>query len=157
MNDRERLVKVLEELDLPTGQYVISGSAVMVLHGLERPRPMGDLDIFCATRLFFNMLLSGGYSEGTNWALWTPDPNDRASCCDPAKLYKSYHGLQVDIMSDWRHRPVRNIDVAWWIYNAENVDGWPCLSLQLLLDWKVSLGRAKDRQDIPILQAALGS
>jgi hypothetical protein len=37
------------------------GLGVMCLHGIERDRPMGDVDIFVATRVWFDLLFGGLY------------------------------------------------------------------------------------------------
>ena len=153
-HEKERLVRILCDLNLPEGQWILSGSGVLCLHGIERDRPMGDVDIFVATRLWFEILRSAMYSEDT-WKVWTTDPEDPARRSDPPYLYKEMHGIEVNIFSAWRRRQVGNIDVAWWIANAEMVDGWPCVALQFLLDWKDALGRAKDATDIERIQEYL--
>jgi hypothetical protein len=57
--DRIRLDKILDQLVcenvLKPGNWVLAGSGVMVLEGLERERPMGDVDIFMATRDWFDI------------------------------------------------------------------------------------------------------
>jgi hypothetical protein len=150
MNERTRLERILCDLNLPEGQWVINGSGVMVLHGIERPKPMGDLDIFCTTRLWFDLLAEG------SWKVWTTGPEDPRRCCDPPYLYRDMYGLEVNIFHGWRRREVGNFDPAFYIYNAEKVAGWPCAPLQFLLDWKQEVGRAKDVDDIRILTGHLG-
>lgn len=164
MNERDRLEHILTQLDLPQGQWVVSGSGVLVLHGIERSRPMGDLDIFVATRLWFSLLNQsiaaptppdGAGERASLWSVWTTDPNDRARCVDPPYLFREVYGLEVNVFFNWRRRGIGDIDVAFWMANAEYVSGWPCIPLQFLLDWKVEVGRAKDRDDIPVLQRHL--
>ena len=157
-SEAPRLKKILYELDLPAGQWVLSGSGVMVLHGIERDRPMGDVDIFLATRSWFDLYHAGlffGVMQGARledkregWKIWTTHPNNPAERSDPPYLFKTIHGLEVNIFSGWRKRGVGDIDVAHWIHNAQRVDGIPCIPLQFLLDWKDAMGRAKDATDI---------
>lgn len=149
MTERERLVAILTELELPAGQWVLAGSGSLVIRGIERPRPMGDVDIFIATRTWFMM------EHTRTWSVFTTDPNDRKRRCDPPYLFKELYDLEVNVFGSWRLRSNGNIDAAWWIHNAEDVDGWPCVPLQLLLDWKRSEGRAKDVDDIKIIEGVI--
>ena len=111
---------------------------------------MGDVDIFCATRLWFSLLTA------TGWSVFTPHPNDRAACCDPPYLYKVMEGLEVNIFFNWRRRGVGDIDVPFWMNNPVMVAGYPCTDLNFMLDWKRSMGRAKDHDDIIELERHLG-
>lgn len=150
--EKPRLLRILEQLPLPPdSQYVISGSAVLVLHGIERAKPMGDLDIFVATRVWFEIL---GSWDG--WSVFTTDPSDEHRRNDPPYLYKVIDGLEVNLFSAWRKREVGNIDAAERIRLAEFVDGYPCTQLEYMLEWKEEVGRAKDRDDIRIIRAHLG-
>ena len=163
--EKPRLLKILSELDLPEGQWLLSGSGAMVMHGIERGRPMGDVDIFVATRVwfelyhrdFFNGTMQGVRLEDgrKRWQIWTTHSEDVAARCDPPYLVKEMHGIEVNIFHSWRQRDVGNIDVAFWMLNADVVDGIPCVPMQFLLDWKEQFGRAKDRDDIATLSAWL--
>lgn len=151
MNDKERLNRILQELDLPKGQYALAGSGVLVLHDIERPKQMGDVDIFLATRPWFAL-----HGRG-DWSVFTTDPNDARRRSDPPYLFKTLHGLEVNIFSEWRNRDVGNINVGQWIHSAVEVgpNKWPCVRLDFLLDWKRSVRRPKDIDDIRILTEAL--
>jgi hypothetical protein len=50
---------------------------------------------------------------------------------------------------------VGDINAAELIREAEMVEGWPCASLEFLLDWKDEVGRAKDTRDIEVLRKHL--
>lgn len=152
-HEKQRLLRVLEDLNLPEDQWILSGSGSLVMHGIERDRPMGDVDIFCATRLWFDLYhegLVGIIREGSYapWHVWTTDPDDPKRRADPPYLYKEIHGIEVNVFHSWRKRGVGDIDVAFWLANAEIIDGIPCVSLQFMLDWKEQIGRAKDQTDI---------
>lgn len=147
--ERNRLKKIISELDLPAGQWILSGSGILVLHGIERDRPMGDVDIFCSTRTWFHLFFRDMMSHNRNpWGIFTTEPDDRKTRCDPAYLFKEMHGIEINIFHDWRKRGVGDIDVAFWMANADIVDGIPCVRLQFLLDFKEQMGRAKDQTDI---------
>lgn len=43
LRDRERLERILGELALPEGQWVLSGSGILTLHGLDRHKDVHDI------------------------------------------------------------------------------------------------------------------
>lgn len=147
--ERERLVAILRDLDLPPGGFCLSGSAVLVLHGIQRSKEMGDLDIFIPTRTWFQLYESG------EWSLWTTDPEDPTRRHDPPYLIREVRGLEVNVFSEWRKRGVGDIDVAFWTCNSELVKGWPCVRLEFVLNWKEAVGRDKDLDDIKLLRQYL--
>jgi hypothetical protein len=160
-HEKPRLIRVLEDLDLPEGQWVLSGSGVMCLHGIERDRPMGDVDIFLATRTWFRYYHEGlvglldPNTQNHPWKVFTTDPDDPDRRCDPPYLYKEMHGIEVNIFSSWRLRGIGDINASELIRDAEMVEGWPCASLEFLLSWKDEVGRAKDTKDIEVLKKHL--
>lgn len=158
MTEKQRLEHILNELIdenvLKPGHWVLAGSGVMILHGLQRSKPMGDVDIFMATRDWIDVSLRD-WLDYVNWDVFTTDPNDFKRRCDPPYLYKETLGIEVNLFSQWRMRGIGDIDVNGWIHNAENVGGWPCVPLRLLFDWKRSVGRAKDIEDIHVLSQYL--
>lgn len=153
-HEKERLDRILYALDLPENQWILAGSGVLVLHGIDRGRPMGDVDIFCSTRLWFQIYFDAlnpgraGAALQEPWKIFTTDPKDIKRRVDPAYLYKEMHSIEVNVFSSWRQRSTGNIDVGFWMANAEKIQGWPCVPLQLIMDWKVAEGRAKDVTDI---------
>lgn len=146
--ERQRLDRVLRQLNLPKGRWVLSGSGVMVLHGMDRK--MGDVDIFIATRCWFDLLATG------LWQVYTTDPDDFKRRADPPYLYRTVGDIEVNVFFDWRKRGVGDIDVNFWLHNAEYVGGWPCIPLAFILYWKQEVGRAKDYHDIVAIQEHLG-
>lgn len=165
MNERERIHRIVNDLALTDGRYVLAGSAVMVLHGIDRaPR---DIDIFVATATWFNIYNTTEASQFTGlgsspanlltrvWSLFVTDPDDRMRRSDPPYLYRVMHGIEVNIFHSWRKRGIADIDVAFWLHNAEIVDGIRCIPLNCLLHWKEVLGRAKDQVDIEVLKLHL--
>jgi hypothetical protein len=148
---------IITELHIPHGRFVLAGSGVMVMHGMDRePR---DLDIFTTTRQWFGMMKELTWAAGGTltslWNLWTPEPDDHVARCDPPYLYRRMHDLDVTVYFHWRQRGVGDIDGNFWIHNAEVVDGIPCLPLPMLLAWKESMGRAKDAVDIVSIRGFL--
>lgn len=128
----------------------------MVMHDLVRSKPMGDVDIFVATRAWFDLYQEyveyNPFKEKDRWNLFTTDPNDFKRRCDPPYLFFDAYGIEVNIFCEWRKRGIGDLDVNWLILNAKDVEGIPCYSLQFCLDWKREVGRAKDLDDIRILE-----
>jgi hypothetical protein len=151
--DHPRLHRILERLlpGLPTGQWFLNGSAVLVLHHIKTGRPMGDLDIFLATRPWFDfpstVKRATGFSQ-YGWELRTPDPSDPTSRHDPPYWERVIEDLPVNVFFGWRVRHVADIDCNFLTLNAQNVQGWPCAPIQMVLDWKCQKLRGKDSIDV---------
>lgn len=152
MNEAKQIDRILIGLALPRGQWVLAGSGVMVLHGIEREHPLSDLDIFCSTRLWFDRLYD--YAGG-GWRVYTTSPMDPARKCDPPYLYKVIDGLEVNLFFGWRARDYGNLNVNSTIEYAEEVAGWPSMTLGKLLAWKQAANREKDQSDIMAISALL--
>lgn len=153
--------QILDKLNLPKDQYMVNGSGAMLMQGIteiERGRPIGDLDIFCATRLWFDLLM--GYHQMQceyGWTTFTPNPEDERRRCDPPYLIDSIDGIEVNIFFAWRWRMQGNFDVNGLIRNAVMVDDkYPCAGLGFILAWKREVRRPKDIQDIAVLENYLG-
>lgn len=153
MTAYECITRILNELALPPSQYMVNGSGAMILQGItekERGRPVGDLDIFCATRLWFDLL----YGNGKNvWQLVTPSPDDPDRRCDPPILRAFMYELEINVFSAWRWRTYGNFDVNGIIRNATLVDGrYPCAHLNFILAWKREVRRKKDLEDVEVIE-----
>lgn len=157
MDERERIIRICKSLPVwewSRDQWFVNGSGSMIMHGItaeERGKPMGDLDIFVATRRWFELYRSN------SWALHTMDPSDPTRRQDPPFLRRQIYDLDVDVFQSWRVRHVGDFDVAFYMLNSVVVDGVPCAPLQFLLDWKREVGRAKDQVDIEVLKRRFGA
>jgi hypothetical protein len=155
--EQGRIDSILTDLNLPRGQWALSGSGVMFLHGIPREKPLGDLDVFLATRPWFDLLdqrelwTPTDGDGGPLWGVFTTRPDDFKRRCDPPYLHRVMHGLEVNIFFAWRTRGVGDIDANLWVHNAQDVRGWPCVPLRFLFDWKVTTGRAKDVTDVRLI------
>jgi hypothetical protein len=180
--ERDRLIRIWKQLDLPQDQAVLSGSGSLIMQGIDRQRPMGDVDIFVATRIWFDMFKSGippracrlcdgetfyvtdegWYIECHEclafdkcWSLWTKHPDDEVRRCDPPYLRANLEDIEVNVFSNWRLRSGGNLDVAKTIREAVLVDGIPCVPLERMLEWKREVGREKDLEDIKLIERTL--
>jgi hypothetical protein len=154
---RENLARLLTILTnikpaLPDGQWFLNGSAVLYLHGIWTGRPMGDLDVFLATRPWtqFPVILNPPHVAyyGGGWELRTPDPTDPTCRHDPPYWERSLSGLPVHVFSAWRVRHIADIDCNFLTHNAQMVRGWPCAPIDMVAAWKEQKLRAKDAIDV---------
>lgn len=163
-DEADVVLGILAQLGLPVDQYFINGSGVMALHGIDRERPIGDLDIFTTTDLWFHCYNSWPITAGINqyfeshmWTLIVPDAHDQKRRCDPAMLRGHVLGLTVDIFLNWRRRGgLGDFDPAFYLANIEMVEGIPCVPLQFIMDWKLGQGRNKDLMDVVSIRKHLG-
>lgn len=129
--NKERIVGVVRGLGMPSGDYAIHASAVMVLHGLLDEA--GDVDIVARGQAWRRALEIG-----------TPVQRRQDLCV-------SLPHLDVEIWSGWLED-----DVDALIDDAETVAGLPCVSLADVLRFKLDSDRPKDRPHIAVLRAHLG-
>lgn len=179
MNEVKRIVKICRELALPSDQWVLNGSAVLALHGIDRGRPMGDMDVFCSTEAWFEtyhsmivgiaMSASRGSGTPSTWQIVLPDGDNHEERCDPPFLRRSMYGLEVDLYFQWRRReagpddydPRRYIEAAEDIYphgqdGGELYGPVPCVPLPFIIGWKMGMGRVKDLRDVALIKEYLG-
>jgi hypothetical protein len=168
-DERSMIDGVMDILRLPGNEYFFNGSTVLALHGIERERPMGDIDIFVTTALWFDLLERFGYtktarvSAGTvaqeegAWWLIVPKRDDPKRRTDPPILRGRLCGITVDIFFTWRKRNDHSdLDCAFYMANVEFIGGYPCAQLQFIMDWKLGAGRNKDLMDVIAIRNHLG-
>lgn len=163
--------RVASFLALPGDEYFFNGSSVLALHGIDRDRPMGDIDIFVTTALWFDMFddyaikltdqaisrrMPGTLAEG-EWALIVPSRTDSRRRIDPPILRANLFGITTDVFLNWRRRNgPGDFDPAFYLANTERIQGLPCAPLQFIMDWKLGQGRSKDLLDIVAIRNYLG-
>lgn len=151
--------RILDYLALPNHLFFLNGSGALALHGVEREREMGDLDVFMATSVWFECfegLLSP--DPDSTWHLVLPDPRNPTRRCDPPIIRGVLHGLTVDLFLNWRRRTSGNFDPALYLNNLQYPSGdlYPCAPLEFILDWKLGQGRNKDLLDVVSIRQFLG-
>ncbi len=130
MTNKDLFQKV-KELKLPTGKYVLFGSAPLAIRGL---RDCHDIDILVTEDLW------NAYKE-KNWEIKTTSLGSPFLCKDGVEMGKDWKPGQ------W--------DVAQLIGEAEIIDGLPFVKLGDVLEWKKMMGREKDLEDIKIIEKFL--
>jgi hypothetical protein len=169
LREAQIVQRVAGYLALPHGEYFFNGSSVLALHGINRDRPMGDIDIFVTTALWFDLLEKSGYTRTTRlspstlaqeegrWWVIQPDRKDFKRRIDPPILRTYLFGITVDIFLNWRKRGgPGDFDPALYLLNTERINGLPCAPLQLIMDWKLGAGRSKDLLDVVAIREYLG-
>lgn len=169
--ERSRIHYVATHLAFPRDEYFFNGSTVLALHGIPRERPMGDIDIFTTTSLWFECQRKfnvvgqtynlGEYRLSNNeWALVLPPPHDPKRRCDPPILRGHLFDITVDIFLNWRRRGggLGDFDPAFYMANVEMVGDppLPCAPLQFIMDWKLAQGRNKDLADVIAIRQHMG-
>lgn len=153
MTSRERLIEAVNRLNLPVGEYIVGGSGSMVLHGMDRE--LGDLDIFCTTRLWFRLMRQDDDAGMSDFYLVIPSDKTHERF-DPPILRKWYDDLQylkVDVFNAWKTRygiPPLVLDEV-FRDNRVEIDGIPTCDLDMIHKIKVPLSdpkHAADRQAI---------
>jgi len=127
------IYKEIDQLDLPTGEYVVLGSGVLGALGI---RAIADVDLLVTPRLFTRLRERG-------WEYSTLD-------YDGQLREKLTFGVAEAFQDFWYgdQKP----DPAQLIANAELIKGIPFLPLAALLKIKHVLGRPKDQSDITLIE-----
>ncbi|RFS81751.1 hypothetical protein D0T12_30885 [Actinomadura spongiicola] len=129
------MIETLESLDLRYADFIVAGSAPLLVHGLRSS--IQDIDIV---------------ARGPEWEkVETRYGVTRAPYDDVLVAHISRHGIHVEILNGWFPRTL-GWDVDHLIEKADVVQGVNFLPLDLTLAWKQALGRDKDLDDIRELE-----
>lgn len=147
---QQRVLRVVRELDLTSGEFFLGGSAALALRGY---RHIGDLDVGVNTEYWFHLLKTRDYE------VFTPDADDARRRCDPPYLIANVGGVEVHFFHSWRRRDLdetryNDFNLV-FDHGIELVREMPCLRLELLLRQKVDAvtndtldGREPRRKDL---------
>lgn len=127
--NRSDVHAVIEGLALPDGDWVVHGSAVMVLHGLVAEA--GDVDVIARGPAWELALKLGAPVMG------------REDLCVSL-------GSGVEVWSGWLGE-----DVDALIDGAERIERVPCVSLGEVLRFKLAMNRPKDQPHIALLRGVV--
>lgn len=129
MTAQEIVTKVIS-LHFPEGSYVVFGSCPLAVAGL---REANDIDMLVTPELF-NQLAKNGWKE------FVKAPNDKP-------LIKG--DFEVHVAWDFStYQPTLKQLLA----SAQIIDGVPFAALEEVRKWKLSSGRAKDLEDIQLIE-----
>lgn len=162
--EKEQITHVMGriERDNPgahSGNLVVSGSGSMVMHGIDRGKTIGDIDIFTTTEMWLRM------HDSPQWLTYAPSTLDHERRFDPAFLYQKVSfnlprtenrggvdTMDVNVFSDWRLRDWGNITLVDLFGESVEIDRVRCVGMEWLLAWKRSVERPKDMADIKLIE-----
>lgn len=132
---------------------VVTGSGSMLLHGIDRHKQIGDIDLFARSEVWINLLQSG------EWMVYSPSKMDEKRAHDPPYLYRKFQWgvggidtMEVNIFMQWRERGFGDINIRKLFKEAHEIDRMLCCSMAWLLDWKREVRRDKDLPDIDLIE-----
>lgn len=126
----------LKALNLPLGQYAITGSGPM---GIRNLREIGDIDIIVSLKLWNTLSEKHGVID-TGTVKKIALLGEEVEALGPNSFYTLPISADDPTFSDR-------------ITNAEIIDGLPFESLEHVIYYKRKMGREKDLHDIQIIQA----
>ncbi|TMQ84370.1 hypothetical protein ETD83_40895 [Actinomadura soli] len=135
-----KLLAVVSELDLPVDDFLIAGSAPLLVHGLRDQ--IQDLDLV---------------ARGSAWEkiVRTHSPI-KAPFDDALKVDWRFEDTSIEVLNCWF--PARfGWTVDYLISSADVIEGVNFMSLQLTLIWKNYLSRDKDTADVSIIRRYLST
>jgi hypothetical protein len=131
---REELIAKIRALQLPDGQYMVCGSAILEILGIRKAE---DIDLLVSPELFAELEQKRGWARNEKYHT-TLENSDRGAGAKQT----------LDFMKE-------NYTLAELLPKAYVWEGIPIMSLETLREAKVQLGREKDFRDIQLIEAYL--
>jgi len=137
MSPREQLLSILEQLELPSNQFVVFGGGVLAVRDI---RQIGDVDIFVKKALYNKLSKEG-------WIEKRPHPHD------PPFLEKYVDDKKINVFYDWTSRKWEP-GLKRFLKYPEIIEGYPFVPLEAMYEWKTRLEyqRKKDIRDIRLIE-----
>lgn len=135
----QNVLERVKSLNLPEGQYVVAGSAIMAMHGLKETK---DIDIVVSQEIF------DSYSKDDTWEKVPYTYEDRLG---KIWLKKDEFELYIHVNYGEQFRPT----LGDLLSKAEYFDGVPFICLEDLLKFKKAYNRPKDQNDIRLIEEYL--
>ena len=124
----------VKALQLPEGQYMICGSAILELLGI---RKAGDIDVLVSPELFVELETNRGWVRHPKYPTTIDDPHHTAGAKQSLDFMRENYSLEE------------------LLPKAYVQDGVPFMSLQTLKEAKEQLRREKDLRDIQLIDEYL--
>ncbi len=128
----------LKNLNLPLGQYAITGSGPM---GIRNLREIADIDIIVSDELWDRLAAQYGIT----------DTNGVKKIVFPDGLIEAFCEGSFYMVTNDKNAPT----IAERIAKAEIIEGLPFECLEYVLYYKRKMGRGKDLKDIQAIEAWL--
>lgn len=136
---KEELIEKVKSLGFPNGQYIVAGSAIMVMYDLKETK---DIDIVVSGELF----------DACIKEKWEEVPYTYSDKLGQVWLKKNDVELYLDVNHGEQFRPT----LGELLSRAEYFNKVPFLSLNDLLKFKKSYNRPKDQNDIRLIEHYMG-
>lgn len=132
------IISRIKELNLPVGKYIVYGSGVLEAHGIRKAR---DIDLIVDEGLY-QELKKRGWKRKVLFStrMW------HCKALSDGRGNEAYTNLK------WRSYDVKT---PYLIENAEMIKGIPFMQLKGYLDYKKLLPRAKDKEDVKLIERYL--
>jgi hypothetical protein len=124
------IINKLKELNLPNGEYVVTGAGIMEALGI---RDSNDIDIAVTKDLFDELQSTGEWQEVEMYG----------------KIFLKKEGVDVIPTLNWDKYPTTTEEA---IASAVIIEGFPFMNLDELCKFKTALGREKDLRDIELIR-----
>jgi predicted nucleic acid-binding protein len=134
MTDADNIILRVKKLDLPEGQYMVTGSAILQILGI---RAAQDIDLLVSPELFKEL------KEKRGWPVHPKYPSSIDNEDKTAGAKQSLDFMKQNYTLD------EALKLAYWY------EGIPFMGLELLIDAKTQLGREKDLKDIELIKEYL--
>lgn len=140
MRKNQQKFAAVKKLDLPIGQYAITGSGAL---GIRNLREIGDIDIIVTTGLWNAIAARYGITD-ENGVKKVVFPDGIVEALGECSFYTEKKENNAPTITDR-------------ITHAEIIEGLPFESLDHVLYYKQKMGREKDKRDILLIQKLLDS
>ena len=127
-----KLLKDVQNLSLPKGEYALFGSTPIIVRGLREAS--NDIDVLVTQRV---------------WNEYSVLPEWHVRELESGEEYLEWLGHNIELYKSWGPG---EWDIDKILDSAEEIDGVYCVTLDTVLEWKVRLGRPKDVRDIQLIK-----
>lgn len=133
---QSNLITKIKELNLPEGQYMICGSAILDILGI---RPAKDIDLLVTPELFEDLKKNQGWEPHSKYSTTISHPQGLADAKQTLDFMKENHTF------------------AQSLEKATFIEGIPFMGLEFLIEAKKQLNREKDIADIETINEYMES
>jgi len=129
----EKVVKIIKNLNLPKGHYVVFGGSTLAIRNL---RDAQDIDLFITDKLYTELLQNG----------W------RVSSSDSTKNYllNYVEGIEIQAYKRWQKEGWQP-NFKDYLKTPEVFKGIPLMPLAEMRKWKEYTARQKDLLDVKLI------
>jgi hypothetical protein len=133
-NNVSDVISKIKKLNLPEGQFMICGSAILQLFDI---RPAQDIDILVSPELFIELKEKRGWHVHPKYPSSLDNEDKSAGAKQSLDFMKQNYTLE------------EALKLAYWYEEI------PFMGLEMLIDAKTQLGREKDLKDIELIKKYL--